>query len=457
MIELSHYRDNCPARRSPDTTAVNAVRAAAAAAALGAAALLPCVTQPAQAASGPHTASPPARSAKAALPGSASHGTPRGAAVIAHSPLTATASRSVVRPAHAMGSGAATGAGPGSGTANGTGAEAGSAAGPGMSAGAGEVSADAGSGAASGTGVAGGQALASVPGGQFAATPGGTAHAGAAGTVAASPAPAVHPAHPAAPARPAHPAPAAHAPSTVHSGAHASSAGHSAAHPAAAPHHTSRPATTHTHTTTHHVTQHTASHPSHPATHATAHPAAHHTAHATAAHPARQPGSPSSDVLKIWDELAMCESSGRWHINSGNGFYGGLQFYQPTWRRFGGGHYAGRADLASRLEQIDIARAVQRAQGWKAWPVCSRKLGLSGMDAGGGAADSAAGSVSAAAEEAAGSASGATHTITSGETLSGIAQAHHVRGGWSRLYRLNKAAIGSDPDRLAVGTVLRLS
>jgi resuscitation-promoting factor RpfA len=82
-----------------------------------------------------------------------------------------------------------------------------------------------------------------------------------------------------------------------------------------------------------------------------------------------------------WDRLAGCESGGNWHINTGNGFYGGLQFTAGTWRGFGGGAYASRADRATRVEQIFIAERVLRAQGWNAWPACSRKLGLTAADA----------------------------------------------------------------------------
>jgi uncharacterized protein YabE (DUF348 family)/transposase len=76
-----------------------------------------------------------------------------------------------------------------------------------------------------------------------------------------------------------------------------------------------------------------------------------------------------------WDELASCESSGNWAINTGNGFYGGVQFNQNTWEIHGGMRYAPRADLATREEQIAIADVTQARQGWGAWPVCSARLG----------------------------------------------------------------------------------
>jgi resuscitation-promoting factor RpfB len=78
----------------------------------------------------------------------------------------------------------------------------------------------------------------------------------------------------------------------------------------------------------------------------------------------------------VWDRLARCEASGNWSINTGNGFYGGLQFTAGTWTNHGGGVYAPRADLASREQQIDIAQRVLATQGWGAWPACSAKLGL---------------------------------------------------------------------------------
>jgi hypothetical protein len=73
-----------------------------------------------------------------------------------------------------------------------------------------------------------------------------------------------------------------------------------------------------------------------------------------------------------WDRLAKCESSGKWNINTGNGYYGGLQFSRSTWKAFGG---KGMPHRASRSEQIRVAERVLRVQGWKAWPACSRKLG----------------------------------------------------------------------------------
>lgn len=79
----------------------------------------------------------------------------------------------------------------------------------------------------------------------------------------------------------------------------------------------------------------------------------------------------------VWDRLAKCESSGNWRINTGNGYYGGVQFDIQTWRANGGAKYAARPDLATREEQIAIAQKVHDARGgYSAWPACSHKLGL---------------------------------------------------------------------------------
>jgi uncharacterized protein YabE (DUF348 family) len=78
-----------------------------------------------------------------------------------------------------------------------------------------------------------------------------------------------------------------------------------------------------------------------------------------------------------WDALAQCEAGGNWSINTGNGYYGGVQFDQNTWERNGGLRYAARADLATREEQIAIAEVTRARQGWGAWPVCSGRVGAS--------------------------------------------------------------------------------
>jgi len=74
-----------------------------------------------------------------------------------------------------------------------------------------------------------------------------------------------------------------------------------------------------------------------------------------------------------WDRLAKCESGGNWSISTGNGYYGGLQFSKATWKAYGGN---GMPHRASRAQQIKVAERVLKAQGWRAWPACSRKLGM---------------------------------------------------------------------------------
>ena len=84
----------------------------------------------------------------------------------------------------------------------------------------------------------------------------------------------------------------------------------------------------------------------------------------------------SSQPVGVWDAIAACESGGDWGINTGNGYYGGLQFSSSTWQAYGGGEFASRADLASRDEQITVAERVRAAGGYGAWPSCAASLGL---------------------------------------------------------------------------------
>lgn len=74
-----------------------------------------------------------------------------------------------------------------------------------------------------------------------------------------------------------------------------------------------------------------------------------------------------------WDAIAACESGGNWHINTGNGFSGGLQFAPGTWAGYGGTRYASSAAGATREQQIEIARLVLQGQGIGAWPVCGKR------------------------------------------------------------------------------------
>ncbi|MFG2192467.1 transglycosylase family protein [Streptomyces sp. NPDC048639] len=152
----------------------------------------------------------------------------------------------------------------------------------------------------------------------------------------------------------------------------------------------------------------------------------------------------STGSTAVWDRLAQCESSGRWHINSGNGYFGGLQIHHRTWVEHGGLVFAARADLATKQEQITVARSVQARQGWNAWPVCAKRAGATSP-------------VRPATQvDAARAVSRRIHVVRAGETLSSIARRYRVPGGWQALHKANARVIGSDPDRLVPGTKLRV-
>ncbi|MGW1926990.1 transglycosylase family protein, partial [Streptomyces massasporeus] len=87
-------------------------------------------------------------------------------------------------------------------------------------------------------------------------------------------------------------------------------------------------------------------------------------------------GTVHAASLDVWEKVASCESTSNWHINTGNGYFGGLQFSQSTWEAYGGTHYAPRADLASKDQQIAIAERVLKGQGPGAWPSCGPGAGL---------------------------------------------------------------------------------
>jgi hypothetical protein len=95
-------------------------------------------------------------------------------------------------------------------------------------------------------------------------------------------------------------------------------------------------------------------------------------------------GGGAAPTVANFERLAQCESGGRWDINTGNGYYGGLQFSLGTWRGIG---YGGYPHQASKATQIEAGQKLQARSGWGQWPACSRKLGLRG---GGGAPAQAA-------------------------------------------------------------------
>ncbi|MFF5970625.1 peptidoglycan DD-metalloendopeptidase family protein [Streptomyces sp. NPDC012769] len=178
-------------------------------------------------------------------------------------------------------------------------------------------------------------------------------------------------------------------------------------------------------------------------------------------------GTAQAASLDVWEKLASCESSSNWQINTGNGYFGGLQFSQSTWERYGGTHFAPRADLASKDQQIAVAERVLKGQGPGAWPGCAPRAGL---ERGGEAPDIAPQTertrpltnVALPAQRTA-SASPTTvptvremYTVTPGDSLSKIAREQHVRGGWNRLYEANRTVVGDDPDLIHPGQRLTL-
>ncbi|MFD3947799.1 transglycosylase family protein [Streptomyces sp. NPDC058579] len=190
-------------------------------------------------------------------------------------------------------------------------------------------------------------------------------------------------------------------------------------------------------------------------------------------------GAASAATVSEWDKVAQCESGGNWSINTGNGYYGGLQFSNSTWAAFGGTAYAASADQASKSQQIAIAEKVLAGQGKGAWPSCG--VGLSSASPG-TVAESApkqerqaeqptTRSEQRTAPKAAPKAE-AKKTVTtptgkkvkkgdgeykvvSGDTLSTIAAAHDVKGGWAKLFELNKDVV-EDADLIYPGQQLHL-
>jgi nucleoid-associated protein YgaU len=194
-----------------------------------------------------------------------------------------------------------------------------------------------------------------------------------------------------------------------------------------------------------------------------------------------------------WDAIAQCESGGNWSINTGNGYYGGLQFTLSTWQAYGG---TGMPNQASPSQQIAVAERVLASQGWGAWPACSAKLGLSGTAganptpvqvAPAQAAPVRKAPVQAPAPKAAPvrkapvqapapkaaqvqqapvqqaaprhasqvPVTGQTYTIKSGDTLSAIAQQLGIKGGWQLLADANTSTI-SNPNLIFPGQVLQI-
>ncbi|MFG2194268.1 transglycosylase family protein [Streptomyces sp. NPDC048639] len=190
--------------------------------------------------------------------------------------------------------------------------------------------------------------------------------------------------------------------------------------------------------------------------------------------------SASAASVGTWEKVAQCESGGDWHINTGNGYYGGLQFSQSSWSAAGGTQYASRADLATKEQQIATAEKLLDKQGPGAWS-CA---GAGGLTAGGPDADvdtarTSAGGAEARADRsdraarsdrrgeagpsAPKDASGAPvkkgdgeYEVKPGDTLGTIADAKGVEGGWKKLYELNKEIVDR-ADLIFPGQRLHLS
>ena len=204
------------------------------------------------------------------------------------------------------------------------------------------------------------------------------------------------------------------------------------------------------------------------------------------------PASPAQASSVNWDAVAQCESGGNWSINTGNGFYGGLQFTRGTWKAYGGTKYASTANKASKSEQIRIAEKVLNGQGIGAWPVCGKKAGSSKHykstnTSGSKSSKSTHKSKSTthksthkattthkstthkATKKATKSttsthkvtrattakALGKTYVVRSGDTLSAIATRNHISGGWHTLYQLNGNTI-SNPNLIFPGQRIAL-
>lgn len=175
-------------------------------------------------------------------------------------------------------------------------------------------------------------------------------------------------------------------------------------------------------------------------------------------------GTTHAASVDVWEKVAACESTNNWKINTGNGYYGGLQFTQSTWEAYGGRQYAPRADLASKDQQIAVAERVLKGQGPRAWPLCSARAGLTrGGDA---PAIAPAGRLAPESKPKLTAPRKATpttvpthregYTVARGDSLSRIAESEQVRGGWQQLYAQNRAVVGSDPDLIHPGQKLIL-
>ena len=207
--------------------------------------------------------------------------------------------------------------------------------------------------------------------------------------------------------------------------------------------------------------------------------------------------SASAADTSTWEAVAQCESTGNWSINTGNGYYGGLQFSASTWAAYGGTAYASSADQATEGQQIAVAEKVLASQGPGAWPVCGPQAGLTqggaaasvdtsstssssdnsssdssssdnsySSDSSNSYSDNSSSSSDSSSSDSAttsttstdssastgSTASGTSYTVQSGDTLSSIAAANGTT--WQTLYQENQSTVGSNPNLILVGQVL---
>jgi LysM repeat protein len=201
--------------------------------------------------------------------------------------------------------------------------------------------------------------------------------------------------------------------------------------------------------------------------------------------PVMMAGSASADSVN-WTAIANCESSGNWADNTGNGFYGGLQFTESTWLAYGGGSYAQYPYDASESDQIAVAENVLAGQGIGAWPVCGAYAGsgtsYSGTNTSGSSSsdsssdssttsdnssssssdnsssnssDNSSSSSSSSDTSSSSSSASGTYTVESGDTLSTIAAKEGI-SSWQTLYNDNESTIGSNANLIYPGQVLNL-
>ncbi|MEU6301897.1 transglycosylase family protein [Streptomyces chartreusis] len=200
---------------------------------------------------------------------------------------------------------------------------------------------------------------------------------------------------------------------------------------------------------------------------------------AAVAAPLMAAGSASAATASEWDAVAQCEAGGNWSINTGNGYYGGLQFSASTWAAYGGTQYAATADQATKAQQIAIGEKVLAGQGKGAWPNCGTGLSSAAYNGSSAGSSQSTESTTRSSEQQSASRSAdrpaakkSTKTVTTptgkkvkkgdgeykvvkGDTLSSIAAEHDVKGGWEKLFKLNKDIV-EDANLIYPGQQLHL-